>query len=91
MVERAGIVIDDHRSVGVGRSKLDGASHVLGHRDSELLWWIKHGITDTPMPTFAANLDERSLCDVVNRVPGIADASAEGSTVRDEQRPCLAS
>ncbi len=59
--------------------------HVLHHRQGDVLWWIKHGIPDTPMPAFDGRMSERQIWDVLNWLRAQAeteDAKDMGSTVQ---------
>lgn len=61
------------------------AEHVLHHREGDLLWWIEHGIPDTPMPAFDAQMRERQIWEVINLLRAQAEAEAErlmGSAVQ---------
>lgn len=51
------------------------APHIHAHPDGDLFWWISHGIAGTPMPGFAASLDEEARWSLIDFVHANADAA----------------
>ena len=54
----------------------DLARHFSHHRPGDLLWWLEHGIPETPMPGFGARIGEAGLWDVINFLHALADAAS---------------
>lgn len=52
----------------------DLTEHVLHHRQGDVLWWISHGIPDTPMPAFDERIPERDIWHVINLLRAQAEA-----------------
>jgi len=48
--------------------------HVAHHRPGDLLWWLEHGIPETPMPGFRARINDRGFWDLLNYLRAQADA-----------------
>lgn len=64
------------------------AEHVYDHSDGDLFWWISHGIADSPMPGFAATLDETTRWNLIDFVHANADAARlTGLATEDAGRP----
>jgi putative copper resistance protein D len=50
--------------------------HAPHHRAGDLYWWIAHGIPDTPMPGFSAQLSIQEIWSVVAYLRALSDSRA---------------
>jgi putative copper resistance protein D len=64
----------------------DLTEHLFHHREGDLLWWLEHGISGTPMPGFAGRIDEDKLWDVLNFLRAQAEAE-EGKAMSASVEP----
>lgn len=64
----------------------DLTEHLLHHREGELLWWIQHGISGTPMPGFGGLIGEEGLWDLLNYLRAQAEAE-EGKAMTPSIEP----
>jgi len=64
----------------------DLTRHFLHHREGDMLWWLQHGITGTPMPGFGDRMAEGQLWDVLNLLRAQADV-ARGKTMDASVEP----
>ena len=57
------------------------AGHIYAHSDGDLFWWISHGIAGTPMPGFAAQMDEATIWNSIDYIHANADGvrAAQGT------------
>jgi copper resistance protein D len=51
----------------------DLTGYIAQRRPGDLLWWLQHGIPDTPMPGFGGRIGDNDLWDVLNFLHALAD------------------
>jgi copper resistance protein D len=68
------------------------AEHAAFHRPGDLFWFVAHGVTDTPMPAFAATLSEREVWSLVQFLRALSDSESAGtmSASASPPRPIVA-
>src|SRR5438270_9111433 len=54
----------------------DLAEHFFHHREGDILWKLKHGAPDTPMPAFGGRLSEEQLWELITLLRARAEAQA---------------
>ena len=67
---------DGPLSVSLAVGPPDLAEHFDHHRPGDLLWWLKNGISGTPMPGFGARVGDAGLWNVISFLHALADAEA---------------
>ena len=60
----------------------DLAEHFFHHREGDILWKLKHGAPDTPMPAFGGRLSEEQLWQLITLLRARAEAQA-GSAMNE--------
>ena len=50
------------------------AKHTADHTAGDLFWWLSYGVKGSPMPGFAASLDEEERWDMINFLRALAYA-----------------
>ena len=71
---------------------VDLVEHVPHHRAGELFWWIAHGIPGTPMPGFAAQMNDVEIWDLIQFLRAQSEAEDATALIRrvEPWRPIVA-